>query len=104
MLSNALGIWCLVLMCALVGRLNRLRWKHNAWDNVGMHVGMAIVCAWDGYCGLTDQITPGTLGIILGASCWIHRSRRTWQSDFPVAGRRASDIAATAAVLPEIRS
>jgi len=67
----------------LVCRLNSMTWKtHKPWV-ISMHIGMAISCAWAIKDCIMSEVTPGSIGAILGAFSWIITSLPTWRYSPP---------------------
>ena len=83
-LQFVVGAIALGCLAALVCRLDAMNVRTHQPTVIGMHVGMALGCAWSLYEAGTGSLSPGSVGAVGAAGCWLWVSLPTWAKGPPV--------------------
>jgi hypothetical protein len=83
-LQFVVGAIALGCLAALVCRLDAMNLRTHQPTVIGMHVGMALGCAWSLYEAGVGHLSPGSVGSVAGAACWLWVSLPTWAKGPPV--------------------
>lgn len=83
-LQFVVGAAALACLAVLVCRLDAMNVRTHQPTVIGMHVGMALGCAWALYGAGVGVVSPGSVGSVAAAACWLWVSLPTWAKGPPV--------------------
>ncbi|MCA3173494.1 MAG: hypothetical protein ING25_10640 [Burkholderiales bacterium] len=82
-ISILIGLSAFGALVGLICRLNALHWRDNKPSVIVLHIGLSFSVVWALHDALLQSITPGSIGAVVAALCWLMISWPTWAKKPP---------------------
>lgn len=91
-ISLLIGLCAFCALLGLICRLNTLHWRDNKPSVIVLHVGLAFAVIWALHDALVQSVTPGSIGSVVAAICWLVISLPTWGTNPPAHAFKHTEV------------